>query len=138
MVDKYRITDSPKSWRLRNGVEVPAEYLSVLQKKNREVFIVCSLVMILVFSCGVFTGYDFGFSAGSEDCSKQISQLEGKLDSLEVSYWKQVTLSEYLAMETFDFETKRLSAGDGVVVLTDLNSSTQFNYRCVSNSTSSC
>ena len=51
MVDKYRITDSPKSWRMRNGVEVPAEYLSVLNKNDIEVGI---FVVVLVFLSVLF------------------------------------------------------------------------------------
>lgn len=52
MVDKYRIFDSPKSWRLRNGVEVPESYLAVLSKHNVHVAIV---VMVFVF-VSVFFG----------------------------------------------------------------------------------
>ena len=138
MADKYKITDSPKSWRLRNCVEVPEEYLHVLRKKDNGVLIVCLLAMIFVFSCGMFTGYDFGFFAGVEDSSEQISQLEDRLDSLKVSYWKQVTLSEYLAMESFDFETERVHSGKGAVLLVGVNRSTYFGYACLDDGIWSC
>ena len=60
------------------------------------------------------------------------------MDSLKVSYWKQVTLSEYLAMETFDFETERVSAGRGAVRLVGINHSTYFGYACLGDGLWSC
>ena len=51
MIDKYRIMDTPKSWRLRNGVEVPEEYLRALNVNNAQVVIV---VMVLVFLSVLF------------------------------------------------------------------------------------
>ena len=47
MADKYRIMDTPKSWRLRNGVEVPAEYLNALSKNNTQVGVVVAVLVFL-------------------------------------------------------------------------------------------
>ena len=46
MADKYRIMDTPKSWRSRNGIEVSEEYLNALSKNNTHVGI---FVTVLVF-----------------------------------------------------------------------------------------
>ena len=126
MVDKYRIFDTPKSWRLRNGVEVPEEYLNAHKKSGMQLLV---LIAALVFS-SLSIGYDFGFFAASEVSDERISQLEDKFNSLKANYWKQVTLSEYLAMETFDFETERVSSGKGEVLLVDVDRSTYFEYMC--------
>ena len=53
MVDKYRITDSPKSWRSRNCVEVPEEYLDVLRQKDNRIIAIFVALSLVVVSVGV-------------------------------------------------------------------------------------
>lgn len=54
MVDKYRIFDTPKSWRIRNGVEVPDEYLAMLKKNNNQVIVMFVALMLITCLCGVW------------------------------------------------------------------------------------
>ena len=52
MVDKYGIFDTPKSWRVRNGVEVPEEYINALNKNNIQVGIIVAALVFLSFLIG--------------------------------------------------------------------------------------
>ena len=90
---------------------------------------------VVFFSLSI--GYEFGF-ASSRESSEQISQLEDKLDDLRHDYWKQVTLTEYLAMGSFDFDTERVRAGKGAVLLVDVNHSRYFGYACLDDNMWSC
>ena len=104
-------------------------------KKINRNWLIAFVIGMIIFGVA---GYYVGFSAGHGISVERISQLEDELDSLEISYWKQVTLSEYLAIKTFDFTTEMASAGRGSVVLTNVNGSTRFDYTCSDSNIWSC
>ena len=105
------------------------------KKLDRTLMAIFLSVVVVVSTLG---GYGVGFSVANEASGGRISQLEGALDDLEHNYWRQVTLSEYLAMETFEFETKAVSGGRGAVLLVDVNRSTYFSYTCLADGIWSC
>lgn len=55
MVDKYRLIDNPKTWRIRNDIKVPKEYLDILEINGyRLVFLTgCCCLLCFIF------GYSF-------------------------------------------------------------------------------
>ena len=53
MVDKYKITDTLRSWRVRNGVDVPQEFLNALEKNNAQIGVLIVALVIMSFFIGM-------------------------------------------------------------------------------------
>lgn len=52
MVDKFRLTDNPKTWRIRNKVDVPQEYLDILHTNRVRVTFITGMLGIWCFIFG--------------------------------------------------------------------------------------
>ena len=52
MYDKFRLTDNPRNWRIRNKVDVPHEYLDVLTITNYRLAFLTGCLFIWCFILG--------------------------------------------------------------------------------------